>query len=57
MTRFITNPMIIKELRQRLRERRAWLLPTLYLLILSGTALLAQAPSLSKKNSAPWQDC
>jgi ABC-2 type transport system permease protein len=41
MTRFITNPMIIKELRQRLRERRAWLLPTLYLLILSGTALFA----------------
>jgi len=41
MTRVITNPMIIKELRQRLRERRAWLLPTLYLLILSGTALFA----------------
>ena len=41
MTRFVTNPMIIKELRQRLRERRAWLLPTLYLLILSGTALFA----------------
>lgn len=41
MTRFITNPMILKELRQRLRERRAWLLPTLYLLILTGTALFA----------------
>lgn len=41
MTRIITNPMIIKELRQRLRERRAWLLPTLYLLILSGTVLFA----------------
>jgi len=28
--------MIIKELRQRLRERRSWLLPTLYLIVLSG---------------------
>ena len=26
------NPMVRKELRQRMRERRAWLLPTLYLL-------------------------
>ncbi|MBZ5702019.1 MAG: ABC transporter permease [Acidobacteriia bacterium] len=33
----VTNPMIRKELRQRLRERRAWLLPFLYLLVLSGT--------------------
>jgi ABC-type transport system involved in multi-copper enzyme maturation permease subunit len=41
MSRFITNPMIIKELRQRLRERRAWLLPTLYLLVLSGTVSFA----------------
>lgn len=36
MRRYVTNPMIVKELRQRLRERRAWLLPTLYLLVLSG---------------------
>src|SRR5258708_37184038 len=36
MKRYITNPMIIKELRQRLRERRSWLLPTLYLMVLSG---------------------
>ncbi|HKD51488.1 MAG TPA: ABC transporter permease subunit [Candidatus Acidoferrum sp.] len=41
MMRLITNPMINKELRQRLRERRAWLLPTLYLLILSGTVSFA----------------
>ena len=39
--RFVTNPMIVKELRQRLRERRAWLLPTLYLLALSGTVVFA----------------
>lgn len=41
MTRFVTNPMIAKELRQRLRERRAWLLPTLHLLVLAGTVLFA----------------
>jgi ABC-2 type transport system permease protein len=41
MTRFVTNPMIRKELLQRLREKRAWLLPTLYLLVVAGTALFA----------------
>jgi ABC-2 type transport system permease protein len=41
MTRLITNPMILKELRQRLRERRAWLLPTLYLLVVAGTVSFA----------------
>lgn len=41
MSRLITNPMIAKELRQRLRERRAWLLPTLYLLVLAGTVSFA----------------
>ncbi len=35
------NPMIRKELRQRMRERRGWLLPTLYLLLLGGVVLLA----------------
>lgn len=41
MSRIVTNPMILKELRQRLRERRAWLLPTLYLLVLAGTVSFA----------------
>jgi ABC-2 type transport system permease protein len=41
MIRFVTNPMIRKELRQRLRERRVWLLPTLYLLVLAGTVSCA----------------
>jgi ABC-2 type transport system permease protein len=41
MTRLISNPMIVKELRQRLRERRAWMLPTLYLLVLAGTVVFA----------------
>ena len=35
------NPMIRKELRQRMRERRAWLLPSLYLLVLGGVVVLA----------------
>jgi len=33
--------MIWKELQQRMRERRAWLLPTLYLLILSAVIVMA----------------
>lgn len=41
MRPIITNPMIAKELRQRLRERRAWLLPTLCLLVLAGTVSFA----------------
>lgn len=35
------NPMIRKELRQRMRERRSWVLPSLYLLVLGGTVVLA----------------
>ena len=35
------NPMIRKELRQRMRERRAWILPTLYLLVIGGAVALA----------------
>jgi ABC-2 type transport system permease protein len=35
------NPMIRKELRQRMRERRAWILPTLYLVALGGAVTLA----------------
>ena len=35
------NPMIRKELRQRMRERRGWLLPSLYLLVLSAVVSFA----------------
>jgi len=35
------NPMIRKELRQRMRERRGWLLPSLYLLGLGAVVALA----------------
>ena len=34
------NPMVRKELRQRMRERRAWLLPTLYLLVLGAVVIV-----------------
>jgi ABC-2 type transport system permease protein len=34
------NPTIRKELRQRLRDRRAWLFPSLYLLVLGGAVTL-----------------
>ena len=34
------NPMIRKELRQRMRERRTWVLPSLYLLALGGVVVV-----------------
>jgi len=41
------NPMIRKELRQRMRERRSWVLPSLYLLALGATVVLAYYLSTS----------
>ena len=35
------NPMVRKELNQRMRERRGWILPSLYLLVLAAVAALA----------------
>jgi ABC-2 type transport system permease protein len=35
------NPMVGKELRQRMREKRGWILPSLYLLALGGVVALA----------------
>ncbi len=35
------NPMIRKELRQRMRERRGWLLPSLYLVVLGAIVTFA----------------
>jgi ABC-type transport system involved in multi-copper enzyme maturation permease subunit len=35
------NPMIRKELRQRMRERRSWVLPSLYLAALGAAVVLA----------------
>jgi ABC-2 type transport system permease protein len=42
------NPMIRKELRQRMRERRAWILPSLYLGILGGAVALAYYFTISE---------
>ena len=35
------NPMIGKELQQRMRERRGWILPSVYLLVLGGVVAFA----------------
>ena len=35
------NPMIRKEMRQRMRERRGWLLPSLYLVVLGAIVTFA----------------
>jgi ABC-2 type transport system permease protein len=53
MMRLITNPMIRKEVLQRLRERRSWLLPTLYLLVVAGTALFAYYQVLDRTDTYP----
>jgi len=44
------NPMIRKELRQRMRERRGWLLPSLYLLVLGAVVIFAYFVSTSESN-------
>ncbi|MFY9802253.1 MAG: ABC transporter permease subunit [Candidatus Acidiferrales bacterium] len=51
------NPMIRKELRQRMRERRGWILPSLYLLTLSAVITVAYYTSAWGNNEAPqgWQ--
>jgi ABC-2 type transport system permease protein len=43
------NPMIRKELRQRMRERRAWLLPSLYLLVLGAVVTFAYFATTSER--------
>ena len=49
------NPMIRKELRQRMRERRAWLLPALYLVGLGTAVVLAYfMVTLSMGASRAW---
>jgi ABC-2 type transport system permease protein len=35
------NPMVRKELNLRMRERRGWILPTLYLVVLAATVIFA----------------
>jgi ABC-2 type transport system permease protein len=49
------NPMIRKELRQRMRERRGWILPSLYLLTLSAVICFAYYQSATMGARQGWQ--
>jgi ABC-2 type transport system permease protein len=44
------NPMIRKELQQRMRERRGWLIPTLYLLVFCAVIVLIFSVSTGDNN-------
>jgi ABC-type transport system involved in multi-copper enzyme maturation permease subunit len=46
------NPMIGKELRQRMREKRGWILPSLYLLVLGGVVAFAYFITVSEAQQA-----
>jgi len=50
------NPMIAKELRERMRERRGWVLPSVYLLLLSAATLFAYYVSTFKASSLQGSD-
>lgn len=50
------NPMIRKELRQRMRERRSWILPSLYLLALGGVVALTYFFSTQEGSGPPAAD-
>ncbi len=45
------NPMIRKEVRQRMRERRAWLLPTLYLLVLGAVVIVFYMTATARRGA------
>ncbi len=47
------NPMIRKELRQRMRERKGWILPSLYLSVLAAVIALTYYFSTSSPGSRP----
>jgi ABC-2 type transport system permease protein len=49
------NPMIRKELRQRMRERRGWLLPSLYLLVLGAVVTFAYFLTTSERGATGVQ--
>lgn len=50
------NPMIRKELRQRLRERRAWILPTIYILLLASVVLFGYSETVGQRNTVQGAD-
>jgi len=49
------NPMIRKELRQRMRERRAWLLPSIYLLVLGAVVTFVYFTATVNQNRVAIQ--
>jgi ABC-2 type transport system permease protein len=49
------NPMIRKELRQRMRERRGWLLPSLYLVVLGAVVTFAYFMTTSDRGASGIQ--
>ncbi len=49
------NPMIRKELRQRMRERRGWLLPSLYLVVLGAVVTFAYFLTTSDRGASGIQ--
>jgi len=49
------NPMIRKEMRQRMRERRGWLLPSLYLLVLGAVVTFAYFITTEDRGAAGTQ--
>jgi len=50
------NPMIRKELRQRMRERRSWVLPSLYLAALGATVVMAYFFSIQQNSQQSLGD-
>jgi ABC-2 type transport system permease protein len=49
------NPMLGKELRQRMREKRGWILPSLYLLALGGVVAAAYYFDVSQRQDQSWR--
>ncbi len=49
------NPMIRKELRQRMRERRGWLLPSLYLVVLGAVVTFAYFLTTGERSASSIQ--
>jgi len=49
------NPMIRKELRQRMRERRGWLLPSLYLIVLSAVVTFVYFVTTAERGTSGIQ--
>ncbi len=50
------NPMLGKEFRQRMREKRGWILPSLYLLALSGVVTAAYYFTAATAQRYEWRE-